>query len=339
MGIVKDWAISRRVVLALVVMTLTASCSKPPTAPTPPPPPPPPVAEAPSLTCVEGVSRATTNTSGINVSFDTPPVTGGQGSVLVTCSPSSGETFPIGTTEVKCTATDSLNRTGSCTFNVTVSKLAQLSKVRFMAFGDSITAGEITVPIAGSISSGTAITKQVVVPASSYPAVLQRTLQGRYSSQADQIVVSNQGLGGEKAVNARDRYLAALNSVRPDAVILLMGANDIPAGEDGAASSAANEIRIMADEAARRGIRVFIGTPTPGKPGSKQINSFLLLDYVGRMRQVAAQQGATLIDFYTLMLPDASRYIGVDGLHPNELGYTKMADIVFQALQAAFEVR
>ena len=73
------------------------------------------------------------------ISFDTPPVKDGQGSVSVVCSPSSGETFPIGTTEVKCTATDSLNRKGECSFNVTVSKLAQLSKTRYLAFGDSIT--------------------------------------------------------------------------------------------------------------------------------------------------------------------------------------------------------
>jgi lysophospholipase L1-like esterase len=39
------------------------------------------------------------------------------------------------------------------------------------------------------------------------------------------------------------------------------------------------------------------------------------------------------------MLPEADRLIGVDGLHPNELGYIRMADIVFQAIQSAFEVR
>lgn len=286
------------------------------------------------------MSRATVNPSGMNVSFDTPPVTGGQGSVMVTCSPQSGETFPIGTTEVKCTATDTLSRTGSCTFNVNVSKLAQLSKVRYFAFGDSITAGEITVPIGGSLISGAGlIHKQVVVPASSYPAVLQRTLQGRYSSQAADIVVANYGLGGEKTVTARDRFIAGLNTVRPEVVIIIEGANDIPAGEDGAASSAANEVRIMTDLAQRRGISVFVGTPVPGKPGSKQINPFLLEDYAGRMRVVAAQQGATLIDFYALMKPEADRLIGIDGLHPNELGYTRMADIVFQAIQARFEVR
>jgi lysophospholipase L1-like esterase len=276
----------------------------------------------------------------MTVSFDTPPVTGGQGSVTVSCSPQSGEMFPIGTTEVKCTATDTLNRTGSCTFNVTVAKLAQLSKVKYFAFGDSITAGEITVPISGSIFTGASlITKQVVVPGSAYPAVLQRTLQGRYASQASEISVANYGLGGEKAIIARDRFIAGLNAVRPEVVIILDGFNDIPGGADGAASSAAREVQIMAAEARLRGMRVFIGTPTPGKPGSRQIDPFLLVDYKGRMERVAASEGATLIDFYSQMLPGVNQYIGVDGLHPNELGYTKMADIVFQAIQAAFEVR
>ena len=122
-----------------VTLALGAACSSP-TTPTPPPPPPP-VAEPPSLSCVEGVSRATVSTTGVAVSFETPPVTAGQGSVSVVCAPPSGETFPIGTTEVKCTATDSLNRKAECSFNVTVSKLATLSKTRYLAFGDSITAG------------------------------------------------------------------------------------------------------------------------------------------------------------------------------------------------------
>ena len=339
MGILKDLVVVRRAAWPLAVLALVASCSSP-TGPTPPPPPPP-VADPPILTCPgDGVSRATVNSGGMTVTFDTPKVTGGEGNVTVACSPASGDNFPIGMTEVKCTATDTLSRKSECAFPVTVSKLATLSKLRYMAFGDSITAGEITAPISGSIYSPfSLITKQVVVPGSAYPAVLQRTLQGRYSSQAGDITVGNFGVGGEKAVNARDRFIAGLNSFRPDAVIIIDGANDIPAGENGAASTAASEVRAMTDEAQRRGIRVFIGTPVPGKPGSRQINTFLLVDYAGRMRDVAARSGATLIDFYNIMLPDANRLIGVDGLHPNEAGYTKMADIAFQAIQAAFEVR
>ncbi len=57
------------------------------------------------------------------------------------------------------------------------------------------------------------------------------------------------------------------------------------------------------------------------------------------MRRVAEQEGVTLVDLYTLMLPDVQRYIGVDGLHPNEAGYAQIADLFFQAIQATFEVR
>lgn len=337
MGIAKQWAL-RRAIVVLATLLIAGACNT--TGPTPPPPPPP-VADPPRLSCpLEGISRATVNAGGLTISYDTPSVTGGQGAVNVSCTPPSGENFPIGATEVKCTATDTLSRTDNCGFTVTVAKLATLSKVKYFAFGDSITAGEITVPIGGSIFTGAgAIHKQVVVAGSSWPAVLQRTLQGRYASQASQISVANFGLGGEKAINARNRYLAGITSVQPEVVLLLDGFNDIPGGADGAASSAANEVGIMAAEARLRGMRVFIGTPTPGHPGSRQIDPFLLVDYAGRMRALAARENATLIDFYTLMLPGASQYIGIDGLHPNELGYAKMADIMFQAIQSAFEVR
>ena len=336
MSFVKSWVIG---VATAVTLLLGSACSSP-TAPTPPPPPPPPIADAPSLSCGEGISRATVNAAGMAVSFDAPPVTGGEGSVNVSCSPASGETFPIGTTAVTCTATDTLNRTASCEFNVTVSKLPTLSKTRILAFGDSITAGEVSFPVGSSGTGKGSITPQVVVPSASYPTVLLNTLRGRYASQASAIEVFNYGFGGEKVINSRNRFFSALNATRPDVLLLMEGANDIPAGEDGAASSAANEIRIWVAEAKARGIRVFLATPTPGRPGgNRTIQPVLLVDYANRMRRVAEQEAVTLVDVYTLMLPDVQRYIGVDGLHPNELGYGRLADLFFQAIQAALEVR
>ena len=81
MGIAKALATSRRAALVLAFLAVAVSCSKTPTAPTPPPPPP--VADPPVLSCTEGVSRATVNAAGLTVTYDTPPVTGGQGSVTV----------------------------------------------------------------------------------------------------------------------------------------------------------------------------------------------------------------------------------------------------------------
>lgn len=185
-----------------------------------------------------------------------------------------------------------------------------------------------------------AITKQVVVPSAAYPTLLAKTLQGRYSTQADAITVANYGLGGERVINARNRYLSALSTVRPDVVLILEGLNDIPAGENGAASGAASEIRVWVAEARSRGMSVFIATPTPGRPGgNRTVNPLLLVDWANRIRDIAVRDGATLVELYNTMLPDVQRYIGVDGLHPNEQGYAKIADIFFQTIQGSFEVR
>ena len=171
-----------------LILTFATGCSSP-AAPTPPPPPPPPP-EAPLLSCEENVAQGTVNASGLVVTFPTPEATRGQSPVTVACSPASGETFPIGTTTVSCTATDALQRQASCRFNVIVTKLPQLSRVRFMAFGDSITAGEVTFP--GS-TAGLTSGKLEVVPSAAYPTVLQRLLRSRYQFQGDQIIVVEPG--------------------------------------------------------------------------------------------------------------------------------------------------
>jgi lysophospholipase L1-like esterase len=290
------------------------------------------------LSCEEGINRATINPDGVALSYPTPEARDGQTPVNVSCSPASGSMFPIGQTTVSCTATDALSRQAACQFNVTVTRAPQLQRVRFLAFGDSMTAGEVTFP--GSTASVPSSRKQVVVPSAAYPTVLQRLLQTRYSFQADTLFVSNHGLGGEKAANARSRFFTAMDSVRPDVLLLWHGHNDIPGGLDGAASAAASEVRIMVIEANRRGVRVFLGTPLPGRPGgNRTIADFFLVDYANRMRDVAAREGATLVDMYNLIRPDVVRYIGVDGLHPNEAGYARIAELWFEAIRNTLEVR
>ena len=328
---------ARRLLFCTVLaVVFCAGCSNSTTGPTPPPPPPPP--EAPTLTCDEGINRSTISPDGMSISFPTPEARNGQAPVNVSCTPASGSTFPIGQTTVNCTAVDALNRQAACQFSVTVARAPQLQRVRFMAFGDSITAGEVTFP--GSTAIGGTSGKQVVVPSAAYPTVLQRLLQTRYSFQAESIVVSNQGLGGERAEAARSRYFSAVASIRPEVLLLWEGHNDIPTGADGAASTAANEIRIIAADARARGIRVFIATPLPGRPGgNRTIGDFFLVDYANRMRDVAAREGAVLVDIYTLLKPDVTRYIGVDGLHPNEAGYARIAELWFDAIRNNLEVR
>src|SRR5262249_9571638 len=69
------------------------------------------------------VPQSVTSLSGgpVPVSYPSPTVTGGASPVTTACAPRSGATFPLGSTNVSCTATDALQQSASCSFPVTVS--------------------------------------------------------------------------------------------------------------------------------------------------------------------------------------------------------------------------
>ncbi len=329
-----------RALASVALFALLASGCSSPTTPTATPPPPPPVvvADPPTIACPTSVLASTISASGTAVRFELPPTEKGKDPVNVSCSPASGSNFPVGNTSVECRATDALDRSAACSLIVQVTKLPSLSKTRFLAFGDSITAGEVTFPI-GTTALGVPSFKLVVVPSAAYPTILAKTLQATYKAQEDFITVANYGVGGEKAAVARDRFIVALGIVRPDAALIMMGANDIPLGEDGAASIAAREVQTMAAEARGRGIRVFIATLPPARAGgNRAIRQLLLDDYNNRMRDVARREGAVLVEIYQALLGNVNLYIGVDGLHPTEAGYAKIAETFYNSIRTNLEV-
>ena len=89
-----------------------------------------------------------------------------------------------------------------------------ISRTRFLAFGDSFTAGEVTSPVS---ASPTLIHTQVVVPAASYPSVLQSQLQSTYRSQSSSITVINSGQASERILEGVQRFPAAFASSQADA--------------------------------------------------------------------------------------------------------------------------
>ena len=78
-----------------------------------------PQVQPPMITCpINMTVTATTSTGGV-VTYPTPTATNG---ATVTCVPPSGSTFPIGTTTVTCTATNSAG-SASCSFTVTLTPM------------------------------------------------------------------------------------------------------------------------------------------------------------------------------------------------------------------------
>jgi uncharacterized repeat protein (TIGR01451 family) len=79
------------------------------------------------ITCPANQTTLATSAAGAVVIYPTPLVSNTCGGpVTVTCVPASGSTFPVGTTQVTCTATDAFATSRSCSFTVTVQPAADL---------------------------------------------------------------------------------------------------------------------------------------------------------------------------------------------------------------------
>lgn len=208
---------------------------------------------------------------------------------------------------------------------------ARLSRTRFLAFGDSITAGEVTMPVGASGGIG----KLVVVPAASYPSVLQSRLATTYAAQASSISVSNQGAGSEFILDGVQRFDRVFPGSQAQVVLLQEGVNGLTfVGPD----TSTGLMRIMVQQAKDGNARVFVGSMIPTVEGrSRSQNPAALVAYNNVLQIMCTQEGATYVDLYTPLLPEAGSLIGSDGLHPNEAGYRRIADLFFSAIRTILE--
>jgi lysophospholipase L1-like esterase len=274
------------------------------------------------------------------VSYPQPITRGGLAPVTVTCSPFSGSTFPVGTTTVACQAVDARNTAAACTFAVLVSRTPTLTRTRFLAFGDSTTAGEVSSPTATGLSDTEAWNSPlIVVPSASYPTQLLNLLTTRYTTQASSLQVTNAGVSGEAASEGGvARFPGVMSTVRPEAVLLLEGYNDLNLYGSRGISAAIAALDTMAKEARGRGARVFLASLTPPRPGGRNsIDPALVIEFNSRLRTLASGEGAVFVDLYSALQSSLTTYIGIDGLHPTEAGYRRMAEEFFVAIRATLE--
>ena len=211
----------------------------------------------------------------------------------------------------------------------------RISRTRFLAFGDSFTAGEVTNPTMGMPGS---ITRLIVVPTASYPTVLQSRLQTTYTTQASTISVANAGEPSERILDGAQRFPGTFDATRPEVVLLMEGVNGLPlVGPD----ISTGVMRTMVQHAKAGGSLVFVGSMIPqvaGRPRGNTPTSELLA-YNTTLQLMAQQESVTYVDLYNPMLADAAALIGSDGLHPTEAGYRRIADVFFDAIRSNLEVR
>ena len=328
-----------RLSLGLVCLMLPAGCHSPNH---PSDSPPDPVSQL-ALSCPSNVQVPNVKTTTQNVDFTTPSHTGGVEPVSVTCSPASGAAFPLGPTTVNCDGTDAASppRTAACSFIVTLAPNPTppvLGATNFMAFGDSITAGEINEDD-GSCDPGPAFVPrarpQELMQDLSYPTLLQKLLSARYTNQS--ISVSNEGLSLSPAADTA-RFGAAYRAHQPDAVLLLQGIIDYdnPGDTPGLIESLTTDI----DYAKANGVKAFfLSTLLPLGVGDRACGrvNVDIRAVNDEIRKLAAQEGVYLVDSYTAFKDQMSTLMGSDGLHPTAAGYEVLAQTFFEVIRFRLE--
>lgn len=217
-------------------------------------------------------------------------------------------------------------------------KTPTLLRTRFLAFGDSLTAGEVTVKEGATLlrSATPRVSRQILMPEVSYPTVLQSQLAARYATQAASIAVINAGKPNETAQLGVDRLPKVLAESQPDVLLLMEGVNGLfIAGPDLSADFVGDMVRSAKSQA-----RVFVASMLPTIPGRRNSQVVFELEKLNsNLRSMAADEGVVFVDLYSPMLPEAATLIGIDGLHPTEAGYRRIADIFFASIQANLEVK
>jgi len=279
-----------------------------------------------TLQCPADVTEKSRAGESVPVAYQPPQAQGGTPPVSVSCSPSL-PAFPPGETGITCTATDSTGQRAMCAFKVNIVRVPRIALTSFVAFGDSITYG--TTSPAGLLG--------VLGPPESYPFKLHALLSQRYEDQT--ITLTNAGQPGEGVAAGAQRLPGLLASLKPDALLLLEGANDLLGRGAAAIPDILAALRADVREARNRSVRPFLATFPPQRPNTQRgVSAALVPGLNDQIRALAAAEGVTLVDLYAAFPADTFGYIGVDGLHPTEQGYTVMADAFFQAIRGSLEV-
>ena len=205
----------------------------------------------------------------------------------------------------------------------------RLSRLRYLAFGDSLTEGVVTTAIAANWRFALTAGRS-----ESYPFKLQQLLSARYTAQSPSVL--NAGRGGEQAADALPRLQSVLNEARDTEVVLLLeGINDLNAFGEGRIPAAVDAMKGLMREVKRRGMVPMVATMVPLNPAGRRAGAAgWVPEYNRDLVRTAQTEGVTVVDLYNQF--DVSLQ-GPDGLHPSEQGYQRMAEIFLAAIRAAFE--
>ncbi len=203
----------------------------------------------------------------------------------------------------------------SFSFSFSFLSLPAAAQTTYVAFGDSITFGVGDDPARAEPG---------------YPPRLETLLQARGRTAE----VRNEGLSGETTGEGVTRITAALQP-GDDVLLLMEGTNDI-----GKVSTETIRFNLseIARKAAARGVATVHATAVPRLPSASNDGENLLTrQLAAAVRELAWKEDRELADpfevFFRLTPGFPSLYVGGDDkVHPNALGYDRLAEVFADAL-------
>jgi lysophospholipase L1-like esterase len=204
-----------------------------------------------------------------------------------------------------------MGRQATCAFVVAL-RHRPLAFTRYLAFGDSMTAGENGRP--------DGFRTFIDLP-NAYPTFLQQFLNDRLPGQ--QVTVINAGRSGEKAADSDPRLKDEMAKTQAEVLLLLEGINDLNGGAS--PQALVNILRDSIRTAKDRGARyVFVSTLLPVAPencGSPIRCRALdtppnaITSANDGIRSMVPANGAVLVDPYDTFNANRKTFIDLDGLH------------------------
>ncbi len=317
-------------VVALCSAVWTGACQETTTLPTTPSALPTDKVAVLTLSCPADQTILSLN--GINASVDYPPpeVTGGQDPVSASCTPVTGVVSPIGTVPGQCTASDGLGQTAACAFSIEI-RNPQLLSTQFLAFGDSLTAGEVSSPVS-----------TVLDVTASYPVKLQQMLAAQYPTQTIEVI--NAGVPGERTNNGASRIGLEIGAARPEVVLIMEGTNDALRATF-SLSATTQALDSMIRDALSWGSDAMIATVPPVRPPGRRDGEQNIPFVNDAIRSLAISNGIKLVDVFAALSSGTCGganlpCIGIDNLHPTVMGYevvaAAFADAIIEEYDAQF---
>jgi lysophospholipase L1-like esterase len=164
----------------------------------------------------------------------------------------------------------------------------------------------------------------------------------------------NRGIGGQTTAQMLLRFRADVIALRPAAVVILAGTNDI-AGNAGPATleQIEDNLASMAELARAHGIAVVLASLLPVSDDKRDANGQPLTRTRQRptasiralnrwLSEYAAENGHVLLDYFSAMADIKGLLrpeLNDDGLHPNERGYAVMVPLAEKAIARALKKR